>query len=225
MPSQKNQNQRMTSGFTIIEVVLVLAIAGLIFLMVFVALPALQRSQRDTQRRNDMSRVDTSLVQYQTNNMSAGSNTAALPKGPSYWSACKDGKFNTGEACQTQTNAGASSNESVAREFVQRYMNAGTDSATNTFQDPDGMFYSVYITQNIGDKTLAEDNLTTTAGGAKLSFVSGSGFTVDTDFKAHIVYIIPGGKCDGEYVKTDTPRHFAIMYRLEGAGVYCIDDQ
>ena len=38
-------------GFTIIEVVLVLAIAGLIFLMVFIALPALQRSQRDTERR------------------------------------------------------------------------------------------------------------------------------------------------------------------------------
>ena len=35
-------------GFTIIEVVLVLAIAALIFLMVFIALPALQASQRDT---------------------------------------------------------------------------------------------------------------------------------------------------------------------------------
>ena len=35
-------------GFTIIEVVLVLAVAGLIFLMVFLALPALQRAQRDT---------------------------------------------------------------------------------------------------------------------------------------------------------------------------------
>ena len=38
-------------GFTIIEVVLVLAIAGLIFLMVFLALPTLQRSQRDTLRK------------------------------------------------------------------------------------------------------------------------------------------------------------------------------
>jgi hypothetical protein cdiviTM7_02704 len=38
------------NGFTIIEVVLVLAVAGLIFLMVFLALPALQRSQRDTRK-------------------------------------------------------------------------------------------------------------------------------------------------------------------------------
>ncbi len=53
-------------GFTIIEVVLVLAIAALIFLMVFIALPALQRSQRDTQRRNDVSRISTQLTSYQS---------------------------------------------------------------------------------------------------------------------------------------------------------------
>ena len=41
-------------GFTIIEVVLVLAVAGLIFVMVFVALPALQRAQRDNSRRDEL---------------------------------------------------------------------------------------------------------------------------------------------------------------------------
>lgn len=55
-------------GFTIIEVVLVLAIAGLIFLMVFIALPALQRNQRDTQRKEDMSRFGSQLQNYQSNN-------------------------------------------------------------------------------------------------------------------------------------------------------------
>ena len=63
-------------GFTIIEVVLVLAIAGLIFLMVFVALPALQRSQRDTQRRNDMARMATALTNWQTNHSGALPTTA-----------------------------------------------------------------------------------------------------------------------------------------------------
>lgn len=61
-------NTNSKKGFTIIEVVLVLAIAGLIFLMVFVALPALQRSQRDTQRRDDMARFASQLAQYQANN-------------------------------------------------------------------------------------------------------------------------------------------------------------
>ncbi len=55
-------------GFTIIEVVLVLAIAGLIFLMVFIALPALQRSQRNTQRKNDLSRFVTAATSSQANN-------------------------------------------------------------------------------------------------------------------------------------------------------------
>lgn len=55
-------------GFTIIEVVLVLAIAGLIFLMVFIALPALQRNQRDQQRRSDVGRMISQLTQYQTDN-------------------------------------------------------------------------------------------------------------------------------------------------------------
>ena len=41
-------------GFTIIEVVLVLAIAGLIFAMVFIALPALQRSQRKKKKKSHL---------------------------------------------------------------------------------------------------------------------------------------------------------------------------
>ncbi len=61
-------------GFTIIEVVLVLAIAGLIFLMVFIALPTMQRSQRDTQRRNDFSQFSAAMTSYMTNN------NGSLPK-------------------------------------------------------------------------------------------------------------------------------------------------
>ena len=57
-------NCKNKKGFTIIEVVLVLAIAGLIFLMVFIALPALQRSQRNTRRRQDMSRFVAAFINY-----------------------------------------------------------------------------------------------------------------------------------------------------------------
>lgn len=59
---------RTKRGFTIIEVVLVLAIAGLIMMMVFIALPGLQRSQRDSQRTQDISRLAAALAQYQSNN-------------------------------------------------------------------------------------------------------------------------------------------------------------
>lgn len=64
-------NTKSNKGFTIIEVVLVLAIAGLIFLMVFIALPALQRGQRDNQRRNDVARFRTQINSYATNNRGA----------------------------------------------------------------------------------------------------------------------------------------------------------
>ena len=46
--------QTNQSGFTIIEVLIVLAVAGLIMLIVFLAVPALQRNSRNTQRRNDV---------------------------------------------------------------------------------------------------------------------------------------------------------------------------
>lgn len=62
-----NNNQH-NPAFTIIEVVLVLAIAGLIFLMVFIALPALQRSQIDTARKNDVSLVAAAVKNWRSNN-------------------------------------------------------------------------------------------------------------------------------------------------------------
>lgn len=64
----KKSNINSKKGFTIIEVVLVLAIAGLIFLMVFIALPALQRSQRNTQRRDDYSMLVTAVNSYMASN-------------------------------------------------------------------------------------------------------------------------------------------------------------
>jgi prepilin-type N-terminal cleavage/methylation domain-containing protein len=71
MNNRYKQKSTNGQGFTIIEVVLVLAIAGLIFLMVFLALPALQRGQRDTQRKNDLSRIDTQLNNFQNSNRGA----------------------------------------------------------------------------------------------------------------------------------------------------------
>lgn len=70
--------QHKEKGFTIIEVVLVLAIAGLIFLMVFIALPALQRNQRDTARKNDVSVVAAAVSSYTSNNRGAFPTTGNL---------------------------------------------------------------------------------------------------------------------------------------------------
>ena len=110
-------NTKAKKGFTIIEVVLVLAIAGLIFLMVFVALPALQRSQRDTQRRDDMARFLSQLQQYQANNRG---------KVPASTTAAWNGTLNE----TTNLYDGG---------FIGAYLNAGGD----VFTDPDGSNYFV----------------------------------------------------------------------------------
>jgi prepilin-type N-terminal cleavage/methylation domain-containing protein len=55
-------------GFTIIEVMIVLAIAGLILLIVFLAVPALQRSSRNTSRKSDAGRVSAAVSDYVSNN-------------------------------------------------------------------------------------------------------------------------------------------------------------
>jgi prepilin-type N-terminal cleavage/methylation domain-containing protein len=73
-----------TNGFTIIEVVLVLAIAALIFLMIFVALPALQRGQRDTARKSEAGQIASAVTTYRSNNQ------GALPAAGSNWSGLKN---------------------------------------------------------------------------------------------------------------------------------------
>lgn len=62
------KKHKLNYGFTIIEVVLVLAIAGLIFLMVFLGLPALQRNQRNTARKQDYSVIASAIQTYKSNN-------------------------------------------------------------------------------------------------------------------------------------------------------------
>lgn len=60
----KNNNK----GFTIIEVMIVLAIAALILLIVLLAVPALQRSSRNTQRKNDATAISSAVANIVSNN-------------------------------------------------------------------------------------------------------------------------------------------------------------
>jgi prepilin-type N-terminal cleavage/methylation domain-containing protein len=59
---------KKAEGFTIIEVMIVLAIAGLIMVIVFIAVPQLQRNQRDNARQNIVNRVEAEIQTYGGNN-------------------------------------------------------------------------------------------------------------------------------------------------------------
>ena len=60
--------KKRTQGFTIIEVMIVLVIAAVILLIVFLAIPALQRNSRNTQRKNDVAAILAATAEYATNN-------------------------------------------------------------------------------------------------------------------------------------------------------------
>lgn len=208
---------KQKKGFTIIEVVLVLAIAGLIFLMVFVVIPQAMAGQRDGERRQAMARVQDALIQYQTNNKSLRNN---LPKAGDFNAqAAVDGGTDYPETCGT------------ACSFVKNYMNSGSDTSVNNFYDPDGVPYNVIITGNMAEKgdDAFSGSYSMTVGEAIAQLQQGTtpsgkdGYTVDgtNPFRAHVIFIVPGGECDGEYVTKSDLRHFAVLYRLENASVYC----
>lgn len=62
------QQKRSQGGFTIIEVLIVLAIAGLIMVVVFLAIPNLQKSQRNNSRKTDGNNTLSALSDFVSNN-------------------------------------------------------------------------------------------------------------------------------------------------------------
>lgn len=77
-----NNLQKRKEGFTIVEVMIVLAIAGLIILVVLLAVPALQRNSRNTTMKNDASAV-AGLINESTsiNNGKLPTNVASAADG------------------------------------------------------------------------------------------------------------------------------------------------
>lgn len=153
----KKGDSKKKSGFTIIEVALVIAIAGLIFLMVFIALPQLQRQQRDSRRRDDILSFLETVKKYQTNNR------GTLPD-----------NWNT---------------------FRVQYL--------QNFVDPDGTEY------------ILQDAECQSGKDSRCDYNEPS--TMD-----HTLYIFTKATCNGQEVwGSSNPRNVAVLYRLEGSGLYC----
>ncbi len=70
-------NKKKESGFTIIEVMIVLAIAGLILVVVLIAIPQLQRNQRNQARQATLARLTSEIQNY------AGNNNGNIPESDS----------------------------------------------------------------------------------------------------------------------------------------------
>ncbi|HUC86900.1 MAG TPA: prepilin-type N-terminal cleavage/methylation domain-containing protein [Candidatus Saccharimonadales bacterium] len=59
---------RNNKGFTLIELVIVLAIAALILAAILLAVTGAQKSRRDSQRKTDLGQISAELEQYGSNN-------------------------------------------------------------------------------------------------------------------------------------------------------------
>ena len=73
-----NLLKKNEKGFTLIEIVLVLAIAGLLLVIVFLAVSGAQKSRRDSQRKADNARIEAQLESFAGNNNGVYPNTAAF---------------------------------------------------------------------------------------------------------------------------------------------------
>lgn len=114
--NKKGLGLSSSKGFTLIEVVLVLAIGGLIFLLAFLAFQQVQTNRRDTQRRSDAGRMLAELQNYK-------GDKGSYPAQPDNASAVASG--------------GAVTPATTAKVFYDTYM-GGAD-----FENPTGTAYNV----------------------------------------------------------------------------------
>jgi prepilin-type N-terminal cleavage/methylation domain-containing protein len=141
-----NKNLKREDGFTIIEVLIVLAIAGLIMLIVFLAVPALQRNARNTSRKSDASSLASALSEYINNNdgqLPASCTGAACP----FIQNWKPGFYTPANVTYTDNTSGGATLGDPASDSigVASYMTCSGTAATSTGASS----RSVAITYNV----------------------------------------------------------------------------
>ncbi|MBQ8984971.1 type II secretion system protein [Candidatus Saccharibacteria bacterium] len=188
------------SGFTILEVVLVLAIAGIIFLMAFLALPSLWSSERDAARRANVMAYISAIKNYQTNN-SRGALPVLSGNGPE--------KFTMDEIIANPASGSW-------KAFVKDYIG-------NDFEDPAGVKYNFYIVKCASASGTDIDTGAVCAYQDKPFGAANNpndpNLASGTDYN---LYTVIGATCQDDYaVKTNSSRSVATVYIMERAGRYC----
>ncbi len=195
-----NKNKK---AFTIIEVVLVLAIGGLIFLMVFIALPALQRSQRNQQRKRDADRIASAVIEYYKHN------SGKLP--------FRDGKFDTkfvqrylDSSCQYE------------KHFNGRYKDYFTgasygahayNSCSEALTSPDGVIYAFAYSAGARDAN---------------PWYNSNEIATQSDGLMHLVNFAPNTECgetENSIRYAEGKNNFVVVVYLEGGQFYCKDNK
>ena len=189
------------NGFTIIEVVLVLGIAALIFMMAFIALPSLWASQRDADRKASVMELISNIKTYQTNN-SRGAFPVLIGNGPE--------KFVVNREQLKLESLDPNSWKAFVRDYV-----------SVDFVDASGNDYELYVVNCLSSSgsslSVGETCAYQSDFGDANSIENINGGTVD-----HVIYVAIGATCDGDHaVKANSNRNVAAVQVLERGGRYC----
>lgn len=198
-------------GFSLIEVALVIAIAGLIFAMTFAILPGILANSRDTARRDDMLSFVSKLKEYQKNN-----SRGALP---SFIKSEADLINNNKRVVITGDDVALDKEGSLHPSFTETSWGAFyRDYLTTAFEDPSGHPYDLSIMNcelstskiSLGDECNATD------------LKKDLSEPFDMQDPDPTIFILLGASCDGALpVKAASGRKIAVMYRLERSDAIC----
>ena len=192
--------KKRKDGFTIIEVMIVLAIAGLIMLIVFLAVPALQRTARNTTRKADASAIAAAVASYIDNN------GGTLPTGIG------------NDATDTTTLVIGTTTPSCA--LVAHVWGCNTETAKLGYYTANTTAASITPLQlNSGNVWLS---VTPAAPAPVIIAASGGGTPSATNISTNTISIITGWSCNGTNTgisTTSNSRTAAILYVTEtGSG-------
>lgn len=202
-------------GFTVIEAVLVVAIAGLIFLAMAIAIPMLIRSQQDTDRRKDINSLIAKVQEYQANNRKA------LPS------------MGTASTLFYQAQATTRFQSSTTNDWTEFLNNNlpntyydSTNNFHNNFEDPNGNLYQFSIVPCATSEVGGSCNETYYQKDA-----SGSKDQISKYFEAkfpndYTILIVLNAKCQSSQKVIAAPgnKNLAILYKLETNDTYCTNN-
>jgi len=103
---------KQPKGFTLIELVIVLAIAALVLAAILLAVGGAQRSQRDTTTKNSAGRVGSALQNFASNNNGAMPAVATSP-GANYLTNIVDGQGGAPAAAAIGASAAAGAGNEI----------------------------------------------------------------------------------------------------------------
>ena len=191
-----------------------LAVAGMIFVMVFIAIPALQRNERNAQRKRDMTRIMAAVIEYQKNN---GNKNPFLPISDNITDRGIE-KFNRFITHYIDPEC-----QGVDRTKRTFYI---PESCGSGFTDPDGTVYGIDARADTHTGNKKRERIKFLDRNSKNVGLTGT--DKNSYNTTHLIVVFTEAKCapeEGwvEWVKGKN--NIAMWYPLEGGSVICLDNQ